>query len=388
MNLVGLMSGTSLDGIDAAVLEVKGSDPDSVTWRLLAYVCQPYATERRARIERVIESGRTADVCRLHADLGEWLAEAARCACDAAGLGREDVAAIGSHGQTIWHEPPASGVRGATLQLGDPATIAERTGIPVISDLRARDVAVGGHGAPLVPWTDRVLFAAEGRRYAIQNIGGIANVTWLPPRGDDLPLLAFDTGPGVMLIDAAAALATGGRLAYDQDGRLAAAGQVREDLLNELMAHSFFRLEPPRSTGREMFGAAIARQLADRLAPRDDREWADLVATLTALTARSIGEAYRRWVIRRGVDEVFVAGGGARNPSLLRRIEAELDPIPVRSLAALGMDPDAREAAAFALLAWAHLRAIPANEPSATGATAPRVLGSYTPAARRSTSRG
>jgi anhydro-N-acetylmuramic acid kinase len=378
------MSGTSLDGIDAAVLEVEGSDPVSVRWRLRAYVCQAYSSDRRKRIEAAIESGRAAEVCRLHVDLGEWLAEAARCACEAAALTAQDVAAIGSHGQTIWHEPPAAGVRGATLQLGDPATIAERTGIPVISDLRARDVAAGGHGAPLVPWTDRVLFAAEGRSYAIQNIGGIANVTWLAPRGSETPPLAFDTGPGVVLIDAAAALATGGRLTYDQDGRLAAAGRVREDLLDELMAHPFFRLEPPRSTGREMFGATVVRQLVERLAPRNDREWADLVATLTALTARSIGAAYRRWVIGRGVDEVFVAGGGARNPSLMSRIEAELDPIPVRSLAALGMDPDAREAAAFALLAWAHVHGMPANEPSATGATAPRVLGSYTPAAARS----
>ncbi|MBI4539526.1 MAG: anhydro-N-acetylmuramic acid kinase [Gemmatimonadetes bacterium] len=375
------MSGTSLDGVDAVLLELEGSEPAALTWRLRAFVTIPYGEERRSGIAQAIESGDASSLCRLHADLGEWLAEGALAVCAAARLKPEEVAAIGSHGQTVWHEPPTAGRRGATLQLGDPATIAERSGVRVIADFRARDVAAGGHGAPLVPWADSVLFAGHGRRRAIQNIGGMANVTWLPPRGSDLPVFAFDTGPGVALVDAAAARATGGRMHYDEEGRLAAAGRVREDLLLELLAHPFFQLEPPRSTGRETFGTPFVRRLIERVAPNGEGQWADLLATLTALTARSVADAYRRWVLPHGVDEIYVAGGGARNPTLMGMLAAELAPVPVRRLDELGMDSDAREAAAFALLAWAHLLGLPANVPAATGAAGPRILGSLSPGA-------
>ncbi|HYJ81086.1 MAG TPA: anhydro-N-acetylmuramic acid kinase, partial [Longimicrobiaceae bacterium] len=341
-----------------------------------------YPEERRAAIHAAIVAGTAETLCGVHAELGEWLAEAVLRLCAEAGVAPEDLAAVGSHGQTVWHRPPAAERRGATLQLGDAATVAERTGCAVVSDFRARDVAAGGHGAPLVPWVERLLFAAEGRARALQNIGGIGNVTRVPARGSDEPLLAFDTGPGNALIDAAVELATGGRLTYDRDGRLAVQGTVDQTLLAELLRHPYLAVEPPKSTGREEFGRPFVERLVEAMRPEGDRDWLDLVATLTELTARSIADAYGRWVIPRGIGEVVVSGGGARNPALMARLGELLAPLPVRDGSALGMDPDAKEAVAFALLAWAHLHGIPANAPDATGAAGPRVLGSLTPGVR------
>lgn len=374
------MSGTSLDGIDAALVEIEGSGPDDLRLAVRGSLTVPYAAERRERIHAAVVSGSAASLCGLHAELGEWFAEAAERVAGEAGVSLAETDAIGSHGQTVWHVPPADGQRGATLQLGDPATIAERTGCTVISDFRTRDMAAGGHGAPLVAWTDGVLFAHPERSRALQNLGGIGNVTWLPPRGSPQPTLAFDTGPGNALVDAAVEMATGGRLTFDRDGRLAAQGKVDEALLGELLAHPFFAEPPPRSTGREVFGRPFVRRLVEAFAPEGDRDWLDLVATLTEFTARSVAEAYRRWL--PPIDEVVVTGGGSRNPTLVGRIRALLDPLPVRDGDALGIDPDAKEAVAFALLAWAHLRGVPASVPSATGAAGPRVLGSRTPGLR------
>ncbi|HEV3049203.1 MAG TPA: anhydro-N-acetylmuramic acid kinase, partial [Longimicrobium sp.] len=285
------------------------------------------------------------------------------------------------HGQTVWHRPPADGKRGATLQLGDAATIAERTGRPVVSDFRTRDVATGGQGAPLVPWTDQLLFSVPDRARALQNLGGIGNVTRVPPRGSAEPVWAFDTGPANSLIDAAVEIATDGRHRYDKDGRLAARGTVDQALLDDLLRHPYFAAEPPKSTGREEFGRPFVERLVQAVRPEGDQDWMDLVATLTELTARTVADAYARWVVPRGVDEVVLTGGGARNPVLAERIRALLHPLPVVDGSALGVDPDAKEAVAFAVLAWAHLRGIPANVPSATGAAGPRVLGSLTPGA-------
>lgn len=381
MLIVGLMSGTSLDGIDAALVEVEGDRPETVRARLVHWRAAPYSPERREAIHRAILAGTADALCSLHADLGEWLAEAAIAVCREAGVPLASVAAVGSHGQTVWHRPPENGTRGATLQLGDPATLAERTGRPVVSDFRARDVAAAGHGAPLVPWVDQLLFAEADTSRALQNIGGIGNVTRVPPRGSGESAFAFDTGPGNALIDAAVEIATDGRLAFDRDGRLAAQGRVDEALLEELLGHPFFAMEPPKSTGREAFGRPFVQRLVEAVAPEGDRDWLDLIATLTELTARSIADAYGRWVIPRGVDQVVVSGGGARNPTLVGRLRSLLDPLPVVDGAVLGTPPEAKEAVAFALLAWAHLRGIPANVPAATGAAGPRVLGSYTPGA-------
>jgi anhydro-N-acetylmuramic acid kinase len=378
---VGLMSGTSLDGIDAALVEVEGTTEDDVSARLVRALTLPYDEPRREAIHAAIAAGTAEALCGLHADLGEWLAEAAVRVCDEAGVSLGRVDAIGSHGQTVWHRPPSDERRGATLQLGDAATIAERTGVAVVSDFRTRDMAAGGHGAPLVPWVDRLLFSAPGRARALQNIGGIGNVTRVPPKGSAESAFAFDTGPGNALIDAAVELATDRRLTFDRDGLLAARGEVDAELLAELLRHPYFSAEPPKSTGRELFGRPFVARLVEAVQPEGDRDWLDLVATLTELTARSIADAYGRWVVPRGVDEVVITGGGARNPTLVGRIRALLAPLPVVDGAALGIDPDAKEAVAFALLAWAHLRGIPANVPEATGAAGPRVLGSLTPGA-------
>ena len=379
MRVLGMMSGTSLDGVDAALLEVGGATPATFSWRLLGFHSESYPPEERDSIRRVIESGGAAKLACLHAVLGERFARCALAACARAGVEPGSVAAIGSHGQTVWHDPPSGDARGATLQLGDPATIAEITGIPVVSDFRTRDVAAGGHGAPLVPWPDRLLFSAPDGPRALQNLGGMANVTWLPAASAREPVLAFDTGPGVALIDTAAELATDGRRTFDADGRLAATGEVDEDLLERLLRHPFLHRPPPKSTGREVFGTEFVRSLAERRAPRTRRDWGGLVATLTAFTAASVAEAYRRWVLPRGVSEVLLAGGGALNPVLAGMIADRLAPVPVRDLSVLGLDPEAREAACFAVLAWAHLRGLPANAPKATGASGARVLGSLTP---------
>jgi anhydro-N-acetylmuramic acid kinase len=373
------MSGTSLDGIDAALVELAG-DMHAPVWSVRAFVDVPYTPAQRRAIHDAIVDGNAAALCRLHADLGEWFADAALRVCAAAGVTPEQVAVLGSHGQTVWHEPPAGGRRGATLQLGCAATIAERTGIAVVSDFRTRDVAAGGEGAPLVPWADRLLFSQPRRRRVLQNIGGMANLTWLPPRGAAEPLLAFDTGPGNALIDAAVELATDGRETFDRDGTWAGDGRIDEPLLAELLAHPFLQREPPKSTGREVFGRPFVQQLVTRIRPAGRAEWAALIATLTEVTAASIVNSIRRWVVPRGVEEVVLTGGGASNPVLVRRITQQLAPLPVSSEAsALGIDPAAKEAIEFAALAWAHLRGVPGNVPEATGAIGPRVLGSYTP---------
>ncbi|MGQ0560326.1 MAG: anhydro-N-acetylmuramic acid kinase [Gemmatimonadota bacterium] len=374
MRVIGLMSGTSLDGIDAAVVEFA----DHGEFNVIAFTTLPFSSERREQIHHAIVHGGTAALNRLHADLGEWFAAAALQACSAAGLAPVDIALIGSHGQTIWHEPPQAGRRGATLQLGCAATIAERTGIPVVSDFRTRDVAAGGEGAPLVPWVDRFLFADPEQRRVLQNIGGMANLTRVPKRGEAAPLLAFDTGPGNALINSAVEIASDGAETYDMDGRRAARGRVDERLLAELLAHPFFARVPPKSTGREVFGKPFVEETVRRY-PGVRKDWDGLIATLTALTARTITDAIKRWVVPQGVDEVIVTGGGSRNEVLMRIIRQQLEPLPVHTGAVLGVDPDAKEAVAFAALAWAHVKRVPANVPEATGAQGPRVLGSYTP---------
>ncbi len=381
MLIVGLMTGTSLDGIDAAIVEVDGNTLDSLGWRLVGSATSAYEPEQRARILHAIGAGTAGELTSLNVAVGEWLAGAVRAVCGATGVALTDVDLIGSHGQTIWHEPPAAGRHGSTLQIGCAATIAERTGVAVVSDFRSRDVAAGGHGAPLVPWVDRALFAVPDRVRALQNLGGIGNVTRVPRRGSDEPVLAFDTGPGNALIDGAVALASGGRLTYDLDGMLARQGEVDEALLAELLSHPYFEIEPPKSTGRELFGQEKVARLVEAVQPEGDRDWLDLIATLTELTARSVASAYERWLIPRGLDEVIITGGGALNPVLMARITQLIDPIPVVDCRELGINPNEKEALAFAILAWAHARGIPANEPTATGASGPRVLGSYTPGA-------
>jgi anhydro-N-acetylmuramic acid kinase len=379
----GLLSGTSMDGADAILLEIGGEDPLALEWRVLAFRSDPWPESLGDRIRTACQAGDARTLGHLHVELGEAFAQVFLTLLEEAGTAPEDVAAVGSHGQTVWHEPPGGGNRGFSLQLGDPATLAERTGIPVVHDFRARDLAAGGHGAPLVPWPDRVLLHRPGVGRALQNLGGMGNVTFLPASGEPEGIVAFDTGPGVALLDGAARRASGGAEPYDVDGKRAARGTVDPDLLEELLTHPFFRVPPPRSTGRETFGDAFLDRVVARMPPRDSRGWDDLLATLTALTAESVARAFADHLPAGEVHEVVLAGGGARNPALVRALTRALHPLPVRTGAdALGVDPDAREAAAFAVLAWAHLRGIPGSLPRVTGAEGPRVLGSLTPGRR------
>jgi anhydro-N-acetylmuramic acid kinase len=382
MKLIGLMSGTSLDGVDAVLVQFRGDPPARPYWRVLAAVTVPYDEDVRDRIRGALAPGPPRDLCLLHRELGLRFTEAVGRVLEEAGCSVDEVVAVASHGQTIWHEPPdpsGKGGLGATLQLGDAATLAEETGIPVVSDFRSRDVAAGGQGAPLVPWADALLFTPASGTLAIQNLGGMANVTVLG--GDEI--LAFDTGPGMALIDAAAARATRGALPFDVDGKLAAAGTVDEALVEGILEHPFFKQAPPRSTGRETFGEAFVENLVTGGGPMRPEDWPDLVATLTELTARSIARAYRDWVLPAvpSLDRVLVMGGGARNPTLVSRIAEALAPIPVEvpDEGVLGVDPDFREALCFAALGWAFLQGVPGNVPSVTGAAGPRVLGSFTP---------
>jgi anhydro-N-acetylmuramic acid kinase len=377
--VIGLMSGTSLDGIDAALVEIDGT-PGGPDWQIRSFLDIPYAAAQRTAIHDGIVQGNASSLCRLNADIGEWFADAALRLLGEAGVAAGDVTVIGSHGQTIWHEPPHDGRRGSTLQLGCAATIAERTGIAVVSDFRSRDMAAGGEGAPLVPWVDRLLFSHPTRRRVLQNIGGMGNLTWLPPRGSPESVLAFDTGPGNALIDAAVELASSGASTFDRDGQWAAAGTADESLVAELLAHPFLEREPPKSTGREVFGRPFVQQLAERVAPQNRADWAALICTLTELTARSIATAIRRWVLPRGVDEVVITGGGAFNTQLVERIRRQLPDVEIQAGAhTLGIDPAAKEALAFAALAWAYMQGATGNIPEATGASGARVLGSFTP---------
>jgi len=370
----GLMSGTSLDGIDVALVAFEGEEERPEAFEVAAFRTLPYDRGQRDRIRAAIETGTAKAICELDFELGRRMGEAVADTLRAAGIAPGDVRAIGSHGQTVWHEPPSASRPGSTLQLGRAAAIAEATAIAVVSDLRARDVAAGGQGAPLTAYTDRLLFAGPESR-AIQNIGGMGNLTVLPADGSEGRPQAFDTGPGVALLDAAVERRTGGQLRFDEDGRLAADGSVDEAALAEWLADPFFSMTPPRSTGRERFSVERLDAWLDAHAALG---LADAAATLTELTVRSIVDGFR-WV-ETPVDACYLCGGGARNPTLVARVRERLAPRRVEDLSALGLDPDAREAVAFALLARQYVLGIPGNAPWATGAAGRRLLGHWTPA--------
>ncbi len=369
---VGLMSGTSLDGISAAVARFTPAIGDAFGVELLGFHVHEYAPAQRDRLLAAMRDGSARDYCRLAVDFGGWLADAAIAVLGEAGVARADVRAIGTHGQTLWHEPGHS-----TWQLDAPAVIAERTGLSVVSDFRVRDVAAGGQGAPLVPIADALLFGG-GRWRALQNIGGIGNVTVVPPDGTLASVRAFDTGPGVGVLDAVVRRLYP-TMRYDKDGGIAATGRVLQPVVDELLSEPYFLAEPPKSTGRELFDAAYVERFIARCRNEDGVDDADVVATATALTAGSIADAYRRF-IPEPVDEVLVSGGGAKNVTLVSMIRQSIAPLPVVTFDERYFDGEAKEAVAFALLAHLHLEGIPGNVPTATGARGPRVLGMLTPA--------
>jgi anhydro-N-acetylmuramic acid kinase len=348
MIAVGMMSGTSADGVSVAAIRV------GRPLKLLAYRTFPYPRALRERVLRAREL-RTPEISELHGELGKFFA---KCAKTFIGRGRPDV--IGSHGQTVWHEPGRH-----TLQLGEAAHIAEATGVPTVCDFRAADIAAGGQGAPLVPYFDRFVFGV--REAATLNLGGIANVTVLSKQP-----LGFDTGPGNCLIDEAMRLAFG--RPFDKGGRAAASGRIDRALLARL-DHPYFRKPPPKSTGRELFSRDF---LVERCGRELKRRPADVLATLTFFTALTVAEAIAKFV-KTPLQEVIVSGGGLLNRTLMEQLEWTLWPAVPRPITVYGIHPLAKEPAAFALLAAETLRGRAGNLPSVTGARRAVVLGKILP---------
>ena len=456
LRVAGLMSGTSADGVDVAIVDIGPRGVRLVAFDMFEY---PPALRRRVLALCDVRTARVDEICHMNALLGEVFAAAVIELCARSGVEIETIDLIGSHGQTIWHDPVGrrekvtaedaekkqkkqllfsdSSVSSvalivrSTLQIAEPSVIAERTGITVVADFRPRDVAAGGQGAPLVPYADLVLFGHPTRARALQNIGGIANVTYLPALEDEVSqdgtsrhqsprkafrgrsasggslrgrsasgrsargrdssgcsenarferalegIVAFDTGPGNMIMDRVTHHATRGRMTFDRGGVLAAKGTVNAPLLRELMRHPYLKRKPPKTTGREMFGQAFSDQLYKRATSELHLPPQDILATVTAFTAASIADAYRRFL--PGVEEVILCGGGARNGTLVGMLARELPQARVRPMDELGISADAKEAISFAILAEATVRGRRANVPSATGASRRVVLGKIVP---------
>lgn len=372
---IGLMSGTSADGVDAVLVRLKGTGP-SLAMKLIACEHVPYSVGFQTRL---LDSHLTArDVCLLNFELGERLAEAAQLMLDVAQTEDIQVDFVASHGQTVGHYPPPENEEIGTLQIGESAIIAEHTGLPVISDFRPRDMAVGGQGAPLVPYADWLLWRSKksARTVACLNIGGIANFTVVPPELNDV--IAFDTGPGNMAIDGTVRLLTRGAKQYDEDGEAAARGMIVDEFLEYLLDHKYFSKLPPKSTGREEFGDEV--YLRDALANRKDHAYEDLVATVTSAVAKSIVDAFDRFIRpNHDVEQVIIGGGGAMNKTLVRWIQKGLNGISVFTSDQYGIPHSAREAIAFAILGNECICGTPANVPTATGARKSVVLGKITP---------
>ena len=373
---IGLMRGPSADSIDAACVRFEGAPP-RLDWELLRFVTLPMTAELRQEIFAAFrpETGTVDKLCQLNFTLGEWFAKASLEAVKAANLTPAQVDFIGSHGQTVWHIPPNSGEGVAsTLQLGNPAVIAQRTGITVVSDFRSRDMAAGGQGAPLVPFVDNLLLSHPTLSRAVQNIGGIGNVTWLPAGGAG-EAFGFDTGPGNMLLDRAAEVLTQGQMHCDMDGKMAFAGTVQENFLQKRMSEEpYFTRKPPKSTGRELFGVQRCDVYLKEMAglPKED-----ILATLTAFTARSTAEAYKNFLPALP-DEVLLCGGGARNPAIAAMLQKELPTSRIGRTEDAGLPGDSKEAVAFAVLGYETMNRRPGNLPAATGAKGPVILGSIT----------
>lgn len=372
MRVVGVLSGTSYDAIEVAAADLRLAG-DTVEAELLGATSIDFAPRLRDAVAAVLPPHRTdvGAVCRLDTELGQAFAAAAQVGVDRLCDGHADL--VVSHGQTVFHWVEDGGARG-TLQLGQPAWIAERTGLPVVSDLRSRDVAAGGHGAPLVSLLDALLLAAfPGPPRAALNIGGIANATVVR---DDAPAVAFDTGPGNALIDTVVGWCTEGREAMDRDGARAAHGHVDERLLRRLAADPYFRRPAPKSTGRELFHSDWLRAAVAEVCPGVSGD--DLVATVTRLTAETVADALRALDVHR----LWVSGGGSRNPVLMRWLDDALPGVPVATTDELGMPATAKEAYAFALLGFLTWMGLPATLPSCTGARHATVLGTVTPGLR------
>jgi anhydro-N-acetylmuramic acid kinase len=376
--VIGALSGTSMDGVDAALVRISGG-VDHPRIQLLSFVTVPYPAAIGRKLLAIASGWSTTagEISHLNFLLGRLFAEAALKACRKARVRPGRVGTIGSHGQTIYHQGMLASTSGectaSTLQIGEPSVIAERTGVPVVADFRTADMAAGGQGAPLVPLVDYLLLRRPGQGTAALNIGGIANITVVPAHTRPGQVFGFDTGPGNMVIDGLVRHYTAGRKKYDAGGRLANQGKVIETLLRRLLGLPFFHRRPPKSAGREQFGS---RFLAQYFLSRRGAAFEDLLRTATELTARTVADALGRFVFPRvRVRRLIISGGGAHNRLLLRRLGELLPKLEIELSDRYGLPVDAKEAIAFAVLADRAMRGLPGNLPRVTGARRAVVLG-------------
>ncbi len=379
MIVIGLMSGTSADGVDVALCDIHGP-PGDLKVELIRGATFDYDADMRRRILACCEpaTSQVNLIASLHVDLAEVFADRLLTLLARQGMRADQIDLIGSHGQTLWHNVLPSGAVDVSLQVVEAAVLAERTGITTISNFRARDIAAGGQGAPLTSYVDWLLLRHPTHWRAAQNIGGMGNVTFLPPLDDaESAPVAFDTGPGNALLDVAASRFSGGEMTYDRDGFFARRGRVDEAWLDELLRHPYYARDYPKTTGRETFGTAAALRLLDEAQSRGLSD-AEIVATLTALTASNIADAYRRFA-PAPIREVILGGGGRRNPVIVGLLRQLLAPASVMTHEDIGMDSDFKEALVFALLAYESWHGRPATLPALTGARHASLLGAITP---------
>ena len=376
--VIGLMSGTSADGVDAVLVEITGHGINTRV-RQLAFVSPPYTEEVRERILRIAagDFGGSKELCLMNVLLGELFADACEMLCKEAGVALSDIDLIGTHGQTLYHVPIAEEYLGrpirATYQIGEPSVLVERIGAITVSDFRVRDMAAGGLGAPLVPYTEYILYSDPSCNVGLQNIGGIGNITVLPAGGKLEDLTAFDTGPGNMMIDNVIARITNGRLRYDDGGKMAASGHVSEALLSELMKDPYLSVKPPKTTGREYYG----NDYVDRIMAMGASlglSGEDILATVTMFTASCIAHSANHLCPIRP-DRLIIGGGGSLNHTLMQDIRLCLPNVEVMTNEDLGFDSAAKEAVAFALLANECIHSVCNNAPAATGAQHPVIMG-------------
>lgn len=375
MLAVGLMSGTSLDGIDAVLCDICGSG-NTTRIKQLEFTTLPLSSEIKEKIKRCCNNQATvAQVCSLNFELGELFAKAVQSVCKQYGVKTTQLGFIASHGQTIYHIPrKTSDYAASTLQIGESAVIAQRCGCPCIANFRVKDMAAGGEGAPLVPFSEYILYSKKDEAVALQNIGGIGNVTVLPANGSIDDVFAFDTGPGNMVIDEAMQCLF--NLAYDDNGTIASKGKLIEPLMEQLKKDSYLSLVPPKTTGREVYGSNYTHQLLNQYNTCNPE---DIIATLTWFTAYSIAENYRRFILdKHDVKKVILGGGGAHNASLRYFLANELPGIAVLTQEDLGYSSDAKEAIAFVILGNETLHHQFSNVPKATGAKQKVILGNVT----------
>ncbi len=374
--IIGLMSGTSADGVDVALVEIKGSGL-ATEIELVAFDTFPYTDEIRSRIFDLfsVETARVDEICTMNFVIGQQFAKSTLTLLERVGIAPTEIDLIGSHGQTIHHMPKAPAP--ATLQIGEPAVIAHETSIPTVADFRVADVAAGGEGAPLVAYIDYLLFHHNTQTIGLLNIGGIANLTVLPSGCEIEAVHASDTGPGNMILDACVEKITDGSMQFDENAELAEQGTVCEPLLQQWLVHPFFELPPPKTTGREMFGTAVTGTYLQQIHDHKISEY-DGLATLTALTVKSIFQYYADYVMAKTpLDILYISGGGARNPLMMRGLSDAFDPISVVDVSETGMSGDAKEAIAFAILANEAVHGNCSNVPNATGASYRKVLGKF-----------